>query len=97
MAAALSAGHLAALELPAGLRRLVIAADRGRAGTRGAAVLRDRARAAGIEVRVIAPLLAASSDFNDDLQALGREAFAERVRKLEAGPSEAPISSPERS
>ena len=85
MAAALSAGHLGALELPAGLRRLVIARDPGRAGARGAAALRERARAAGIEVRVIAPLLEASSDFNDDLQALGREVFAERMRRTEAG------------
>ena len=68
MAAALSAGHLAAILLPAGLRRLYIARDADPAGDRAEASLTERAQAAGIEAITLSPC---SSDFNDDLRALG--------------------------
>ena len=68
MVAALSAGHLAALLLPAGLRRLYIARDADAAGGRAVASLTGRAIAAGIEAVTLSPRL---GDFNDDLRELG--------------------------
>jgi hypothetical protein len=68
MAAALSAGHLTAILLPVGLRRLYIARDADPAGDRAEASLTDRAHAAGIEAITLSPSL---GDFNDDLRALG--------------------------
>ncbi len=68
MAAALSAGHLAALLLPAGLRRLYIARDADAAGDRAVASLTGRAIAAGVEAITLSPRL---GDFNDDLRVLG--------------------------
>jgi hypothetical protein len=67
-AAALSAGHLTALLLPAGLRRLYIARDADAAGDRAAVSLTERANAAGIEAITLSPRL---GDFNDDLRELG--------------------------
>lgn len=64
MIAALSAAHLAALQFPAGLVRLYVARDRDRAGTRAAARLRDRARAAAVDLHVLVPR---RDDFNADL------------------------------
>lgn len=68
MAAALSAGHLAALLLPAGMRRLYIARDADAAGDRAVASLTERANAAGVEAITLSPRL---GDFNDDLRVLG--------------------------
>jgi hypothetical protein len=68
MAAALSAGHLAAILLPVGLRRLYIARDADLAGDRAAASLAERADGAGIEAITLSPCL---GDYNDDLRALG--------------------------
>jgi hypothetical protein len=68
MAAALSAGHLTAILLPAGLRRLYIARDADLAGDRAETSLSERAQAAGIEAITLTPCL---GDFNDDLRALG--------------------------
>jgi hypothetical protein len=68
MAAALSAGHLAALLLPAGLRRLYIARDADPAGDRAVARLTERAIAAGVEAITLSPR---HGDFNDDLRELG--------------------------
>ena len=68
MAAALSAGHLAALLLPAGLRRLYIARDADTAGDRAMVSLTERAIAAGVEAITLSPSL---GDFNDDLRELG--------------------------
>jgi hypothetical protein len=68
MAAALSANHLAALELPTTLRRLYIARDADAAGDRALAALTERAAAAGIEALALSPR---RGDFNDDLQAFG--------------------------
>ena len=77
LAAALSAGHLAGVHLPAGLRRLYIAADRDRAGQWAAERLAARAQAAGIEALVLTPTL---EDFNDDLLQLGPGALADSLR-----------------
>ena len=71
-AAALSANHLAALELPAGLRRLYLARDDDPAGHRAVETLVDRARAAGVEALTLVPAL---DDFNEDLRRLGAEAL----------------------
>ena len=68
MAAALSAGHLAALLLPAGLRRLYIARDADLAGDRAVTSLTERAQTAGVEAITLSPRL---DDFNDDLRVLG--------------------------
>jgi len=66
--AALSAGHLAALILPPGLRRLYIAVDSDAAGRDAADRLADRAGADGIEaIRLTSRL----EDVNEDLRAFG--------------------------
>ncbi|MGE0854057.1 MAG: toprim domain-containing protein [Hyphomicrobiaceae bacterium] len=77
MIAALSATHLAALALPAGLRRLYVARDNDRAGHRAAEMLGTRAQADGIELLVLTPQ---ADDFNTDLLALGPDALAHAVR-----------------
>jgi Toprim domain len=69
-AAALSAHHLAALELPAGLRRLYLARDDDPAGEMAVAALAERAEAAGVEALVLSPQ---REDFNEDLRRLGAE------------------------
>lgn len=68
--AALSAAHLGALALPATLRRLYIATEPDKAARHGLERLADRARAIGIEVEPLRPML---GDFNDDLRLHGRE------------------------
>ena len=75
-AAALSANHLAALELPAGLRRLYLARDDDPAGHRAVETLADRARAAGVEALTLVPAL---DDFNEDLRRLGAEVLRDGV------------------
>ena len=65
--------HLAALELPAGLRRLYLARDDDAAGRRAAEILADRARAAGVEALTLVPAL---DDFNGDLHRLGAEVLS---------------------
>jgi hypothetical protein len=75
--AALSAAHLAAFIIPAGLRRLYIARDADAAGDKAAAQLLARAEQAGIEVRVLSPRL---GDFNDDLRQLGLDAMRAVLR-----------------
>ncbi|KCZ46729.1 toprim domain-containing protein, partial [Hyphomonas sp. CY54-11-8] len=65
---ALSAAHLAALELPSTLLRLYIARDADAAGDRAVATLTERAAMAGIEALALSPQ---NADFNDDLQARG--------------------------
>lgn len=77
MAAALSAGHLGALEIPRTLRRLYIARDADPAGEKAAAALTARAVAVGIAVRVLSPR---GGDFNDDLQATGLEDLRAALR-----------------
>jgi hypothetical protein len=68
MVAALSAAHLAALLLPATLRRLYIAVDNGPAGEWAATSLTERARTADVEPLLLIPTL---DDWNSDLRKLG--------------------------
>lgn len=70
MIAGLSASHLGAILLPAGLRRLYIAADSDGAGRAGTERLGRRALEAGIEVQSLRPVF---GDFNDDLRRSGPE------------------------
>jgi hypothetical protein len=77
MVAALSSAHLAALILPAGLRRLYIARDNDRAGHRAADALGIRANADGVEDIVLTPY---ADDFNTDLCGFGPEALAACLR-----------------
>ncbi|MDW4497916.1 toprim domain-containing protein [Sulfitobacter sp. D35] len=66
--AALSANHLAALDLPDGIERLYIAVDSDKAGRFAADTLADRARSSGIET---VPLAFRLEDANADLRAFG--------------------------
>lgn len=91
MAAALSAGHLAAILLPAGLRRLYIARDADPAGDRAVASLTERAQAVGIEAITLSPSL---SDFNDDLRALGLAELRAKLRVQVAPEDEARFMMP---
>jgi hypothetical protein len=75
-AAALSAAHLAALLLPADLRRLYVVLDDDVAGRRAAERLAERLQ--GVEVVRLVPRL---GDFNEDLQRLGRHALARALRR----------------
>ena len=70
MVAALSANHLAAILLPATLRRLYVARDHDAAGDIALARLAARARDAGIEPHALSPT---HGDFNDDLRRLGSD------------------------
>ena len=72
MVAALSASHLAALLLPAGLKRLYVAQDNDRAGLMAVSALRDRDDLFGIDVRELVPI---EGDFNDDLRRWGATAL----------------------
>ena len=86
-AAALSANHLAALELPAGLRRLYLARDDDAAGRRAAEILADRARATGVEALTLVPAL---DDFNGDLHRLGAEVLRNGLC-AQLAPSDRPL------
>jgi hypothetical protein len=77
MAAALSAGHLAALDLPYALRRLYIARDDDPAGDRACAKLVARAHDRHVEAIVLSPTL---DDFNDDLVLLGIDTLRSSIR-----------------
>lgn len=76
MVAALSASHLAALILPAGLRRLYVGLDNDAAGHLALERLRKTAGARGIEVRALVPQ---AEDFNADLLNLGADRLAQRL------------------
>src|SRR3546814_17797347 len=76
MIAALSANHLAALDLAPMLTRLYVARDRDAAGRMAAERLHARGRDAGIEVRDLMP---ARSDFNVDLRRLGPDVMLARL------------------
>ena len=82
MVAALTGNHLAALLLPPGLARLVIARDSDDAGVRAAARLRDRAEAQGVAVHDLVPSF---EDFNEDLRRLGPARLGRQVREQLAG------------
>lgn len=75
--AALSANHLAALQLLSGLHRLYIAVDTDPAGRSAADSLADRANKAGTDVIRLSPRL---GDFNDDLRAHGRDELRAHLR-----------------
>lgn len=77
-AAALSAAHLAALRLPATLRRLYIVVDDDPAGRLAAERLAERAQAAGVEPAAVRPVL---GDLNEDLQQLGRDRLVRALRR----------------
>ncbi|MGA7428408.1 MAG: toprim domain-containing protein, partial [Rhodoplanes sp.] len=77
MVAALSANHLAALMLPACLRRLYIVCDNDDAGRRAAETLAVRAAEMGIETLTLMPT---AGDFNDDLRRFGRPGMARSLR-----------------
>ncbi|MBN9890164.1 toprim domain-containing protein [Pelagibaca abyssi] len=74
--AALSSGHLGAVLLPEGLKRLYVAIDRDPAGQRAAEKLSARASEVGVRVRVLEPRL---GDFNDDLRANGKDALRQHL------------------
>ena len=74
--AALSANHLAALELPASLQRLYVVRDDDPAGRRAAETLTVRALADGFDLVVLAPML---NDLDEDLLVQGAERTRERV------------------
>ncbi|AOF98781.1 toprim domain protein (plasmid) [Blastomonas sp. RAC04] len=76
MIAALSAAHLAALEFPAGLKRLYVACDNDPAGE--GAFVRLAGRADEQDIEAIA-LLPQSDDFNSDLMAIGLDALTARL------------------
>ncbi|MGB3313656.1 MAG: toprim domain-containing protein, partial [Albidovulum sp.] len=82
--AALSSGHLGAVLLPEGLKRLYIAIDRDPAGSQAAERLTTRAKEVGIALRVLKPRL---GDFNDDLRADGAEAL-HRLLAEQIGPED---------
>lgn len=77
MVAALSAGHLRAILLPDGLKRLYILGDRDAAGEGAVERLAARAYASGIKP---VPLLPSLGDFNDDLRQLGRDVLRISLR-----------------
>jgi Toprim domain len=77
MAAALSAGHLAAMALSSSLRRLYIARDADAAGDTVQAVLLQRAETAGIEAIPLSPRL---GDFNEDLRVFGLDTLRAALR-----------------
>ncbi|MCK1745256.1 toprim domain-containing protein [Bradyrhizobium sp. 139] len=77
MAAALSANHLSAIELPSSLRRLYIARDADAAGDAVQATLSQRAADAGIEAIALSPRL---GDFNEDLHIFGLDALRTALR-----------------
>jgi hypothetical protein len=86
MVAALSANHLAALELPPGLRRLYIALDNDHAGRGAAGMLSPRAKASGIEVLILTPT---ADDFNADLRLFRRGTMACSLR-VQLAPEDVP-------
>lgn len=77
MASALSAGHLAAIMFPYGLRRLYIVRDDDPAGDGARDRLIDRATEAGIEAIPLSPML---GDFNEDLVTRGIDALRTGLR-----------------
>jgi len=77
MIAALSASHLTALVLQAGLKRIYISQDNDDAGTHAAATLTAHATRAGTDPVTLSPR---SHDFNDDLSLIGSAALAALLR-----------------
>lgn len=86
MLAALSANHLAAILLPATLRRLYIARDRDPAGDLAVATLNEWAQSAGIEALTLTPAL---GDFNEDLRHFGVDELRAALR-VQLAPEDVP-------
>ncbi len=86
MAAALSAAHLGAILLPAGLRRLYIARDADPAGDGAVAALTERASVDGVEAIALTPQ---RGDFNEDLRKVDAQALAAHVQ-LQLAPEDVP-------
>ncbi|MCA3704326.1 MAG: toprim domain-containing protein [Methylobacterium sp.] len=78
LVAALSAAHLAAFDLPAWVRQLLIARDNDPAGNRAARRLARRAEQAGLAVTILRPVL---KDFNADRRLLGPGALISTLRR----------------
>jgi hypothetical protein len=76
MVAALSAGHLAALQLPDTLIRLYVARDRDAAGRMALRRLQHRGREMGVEIRA---LHSVHGDVNADLVVLGPAVLRRRL------------------
>ncbi|HEX8300082.1 DUF7146 domain-containing protein [Sphingomonas sp.] len=76
MIAGLSANHLAALNLPAALRRLYVARESDASGTMAFAALSERAAASGVELLALVSRL---DDFNSDLCAYGADELARHL------------------
>ena len=74
--AGLSANHLAALELPSGVRRLYVARDNDAEGRRAEARLRERFEPQPVEVCPLQPVYA---DFNVDLCRFGQSVLRQRI------------------
>jgi hypothetical protein len=72
LVAALSANHLAALQLGPGLRRLYVARDNDAAGRRAAGTLGERAEATGIEAMTLTPMARAAPSSRDNKAARRR-------------------------
>ncbi len=90
--AGLSANHLAALQLPAGLRRLYIAREDDPAGRKAASTLCGVATAAGVEPLMLDAVL---GDLNEDRRRLGLEELRATVRR-QLAPEDAERFMPER-
>ena len=82
MMAALSSGHLGAIQFPPGLKRLYVLRDNDPAGNAAVARLCRRAEQAGIEVIVLLPQL---GDFNDDLRQVGTDTLRMALRSQMLG------------
>jgi hypothetical protein len=76
--AALSAGHLGAIILPEGLRRLYVALENDPESDAAFDRLVERGHAAGVDVIGLRPQF---GDFNDDLRLLGSQAVRDRLRR----------------
>jgi hypothetical protein len=76
MVAALSAAHLAALLLPATLRRLYVAVDNDPAGRRAATQLKNRARDARVDAHLLQPH---DDDWNTDITTFGSHSVLGRL------------------
>lgn len=79
MVAALTANHLAAINLPTDLKHLIIARDNDAAGLNAAEQLTERALMEGIRCNTI---VSRSDDFNTDLTTYGPRYLKERLSRI---------------
>lgn len=76
--ASLSASHLAAFQLPAWTRRLILLQDNDPAGVRATRRLAEKGISLGLPVQILRPVL---KDFNTDLVLLGRRVLVETLQR----------------